>query len=68
MNEENHRQSKREWAAYGFASLKEQERVRVKKSVTSVRLAMTFAGCFLGAGYISGREIWRFFGMFGIWG
>ena len=40
----------------------------MKKSVTSVRLAMTFAGCFLGAGYISGREIWRFFGMFGIWG
>ena len=40
----------------------------MKKSVNSVRLAMTFAGCFLGAGYISGREVWRFFGIFGVRG
>lgn len=25
----------------------------------------TFAGCFLGAGYVSGQELWQFFGSFG---
>ena len=40
----------------------------MKTTVSSVRLGLTFAGCFLGAGYISGREIWRFFGMYGPWG
>ena len=29
------------------------------------RMAFTFAGCFLGAGYVSGRELWQYFGMFG---
>jgi len=32
------------------------------------RLALTFAGCFLGAGYVSGQELWQFFGQFGLWG
>lgn len=32
----------------------------------SVRqLGVSFAGCFLGAGYVSGREMWQFFGQFG---
>ena len=31
-------------------------------------LAVAFAGCFLGAGYVSGQEIWQFFGSFGIYG
>ena len=26
---------------------------------------MTFAGCILGAGYVSGQELWQFFGAFG---
>ena len=28
----------------------------------------TFAGCFLGAGYVSGQELWQFFGSFGMMG
>lgn len=28
-------------------------------------LALTFAGCFLGAGYVSGQELWQYFGAFG---
>lgn len=28
----------------------------------------TFAGCFLGAGYVSGQELWQFFGSFGAYG
>jgi len=28
-------------------------------------LGLTFAGCFLGAGYVSGQEMWQFFGRFG---
>ncbi|MGI6028518.1 MAG: hypothetical protein ACOX81_03795 [Candidatus Heteroscillospira sp.] len=31
-------------------------------------LALTFAGCFLGAGYVSGQELWQFFGAFGSMG
>lgn len=27
-----------------------------------------YAGCFLGAGYVSGQEMWQFFGSFGNWG
>ena len=30
--------------------------------------AFTFCGCFLGAGFISGQELWQFFGAFGLWG
>ena len=40
----------------------------MKKPVSSIRLGLTFAGCFLGAGYISGREIWQFFGRYGFCG
>lgn len=37
-------------------------------NINTARLALTFAGCFLGAGYVSGRELWQFFGNFGIFG
>ena len=36
------------------------------KQITTLSLGFTFAGCFLGAGYVSGQEIWQFFGAFGI--
>lgn len=36
------------------------------KKISSLRLGFTFAGSFLGAGYVSGQEIWQFFGRFGI--
>ena len=37
-------------------------------NINTVRLCLTFAGCFLGAGYVSGQELWQFFASFGIWG
>ncbi len=38
------------------------------KQLTPVRLAFVFAGCFLGAGYVSGQELWQFFGAYGLGG
>lgn len=38
------------------------------KELKSIPLAFTYAGCFLGAGYVSGQELWQFFGSFGNWG
>jgi hypothetical protein len=35
------------------------------KKINSIKLMLTFAGCFLGAGYVSGQELWQFFGSFG---
>ena len=35
------------------------------KKIGAFHLAFTFAGCFLGAGYVSGQELWQFFGAFG---
>ncbi len=35
------------------------------KKINSLKLMFTFAGCFLGAGYVSGQELWQFFGSFG---
>lgn len=35
------------------------------RKTNAVRLGLTFAGCFLGAGYVSGQELWQFFGSFG---
>ena len=35
------------------------------------QLAFSFIGCFLGAGFVSGQELWQFFGSFGssaLWG
>lgn len=31
-------------------------------------MGLAFAGCFLGAGYVSGQELWQFFGPFGVMG
>lgn len=36
------------------------------KKMNFVRLGLAFAGCFLGAGYVSGQELWQFFGSFGV--
>ena len=36
------------------------------KKLSPMRLGFAFAGSFLGAGYVSGQEIWQFFGRFGI--
>ena len=38
------------------------------KEMGPVRLAFTYIGCFLGAGFVSGQELWQFFGAFGVWG
>ena len=35
------------------------------KRISPLRLGFAFAGSFLGAGYVSGQEIWQFFGRFG---
>lgn len=35
------------------------------KKINFFRLGLSFAGCFLGAGYVSGQELWQFFGTFG---
>ena len=35
------------------------------KKIGGFSLALTFAGCFLGAGYVSGKELWQYFGAFG---
>ena len=41
------------------------------KKIGPLQLGLSFAGCFLGAGYVSGQELWQFFGSFGakgFWG
>lgn len=38
------------------------------KEIKSPALAFTYVGCFLGAGFVSGQELWQFFGAFGNWG
>lgn len=38
------------------------------KRITTRQIAMTFAGSFLGAGFLSGQEILQFFGQFGLYG
>lgn len=38
------------------------------KKIGSLKLGLSFAGCFLGAGYVSGQELWQFFGSFGTLG
>lgn len=35
------------------------------KKLNIFQLSMTLAGCFLGAGYVSGQELWQFFGSYG---
>lgn len=41
------------------------------KNIKAWQLAFSFTGCFLGAGFVSGQELWQFFGSFGVnglWG
>ncbi len=35
------------------------------KKIGKFSLALTYAGCFLGAGYLSGKELWQYFGTYG---
>ncbi len=38
------------------------------KEIKTLALSFTYVGCFLGAGFVSGQELWQFFGSFGNWG
>lgn len=38
------------------------------KEPGAFRTGLTVAGCLLGAGFVSGQEIWKFFGVYGAWG
>lgn len=38
------------------------------KRINARLLAFSYGGCFLGAGFVSGQELWQFFGAFGVWG
>ncbi|MDD5964833.1 MAG: hypothetical protein PUC24_05185 [Oscillospiraceae bacterium] len=35
------------------------------KQISAFQLSLTFVGVFLGAGFVSGQEIWQFFACFG---
>ena len=35
------------------------------KKISWVQLCFTFVGVFLGAGFVSGQELWKFFSCFG---
>ena len=35
------------------------------KKIGILSMAFTFAGCLLGAGYVSGQELWQYFGSYG---
>ena len=35
------------------------------KEIKHLALSFTYVGCFLGAGFVSGQELWQFFGSFG---
>ncbi len=35
------------------------------KFLNIIQLGFVFAGCFLGAGFVSGQELWQFFGIYG---
>ena len=38
------------------------------KNISAFKTALSFAGCFLGAGFVSGQELFQFFLSFGAWG
>ena len=38
------------------------------RGLSSYRVAVAAVGCVLGAGFLSGQELWQFFGSFGVWG
>lgn len=51
------------------AALKEQwSRSGKMNEMKTLPLAFTYVGVFLGAGFVSGPELWQFFGAFGNWG
>ena len=33
--------------------------------IGSLKVAFTYAGCIVGAGFLSGQELWQFFGSYG---
>lgn len=38
------------------------------KKLSIPEIAFTYIGSFLGAGFVSGQELWQFFGSYGMWG
>ncbi len=38
------------------------------KKISTISLALTYVGLFLGAGFVSGQELWQFFACFGVRG
>lgn len=38
------------------------------KKYRSLGIGLTYAGCYLGAGYVSGQELWQYFGSYSIYG
>lgn len=38
------------------------------KKMNFLKLGFAYAGCFLGAGYVSGQELWQFFASYGLFG
>ena len=39
--------------------------MKMNKKISTVSVASTVAGAFIGAGFVSGQELWQFFGVFG---
>lgn len=37
-------------------------------NISSLKVAFTYAGCIVGAGFLSGQELWQFFGSYGYLG
>ena len=37
----------------------------MNKEISNLSLSATIAGAFIGAGFVSGQELWQFFGVFG---
>ena len=35
------------------------------KQLSAIQLAVSYTGVFLGAGFVSGQELWQFFSCFG---
>ncbi len=39
--------------------------VKMNKNISTLSLATTISSAFVGAGFVSGQELWQFFGVFG---
>lgn len=48
--------------------MKEMKEMKEMNKLTGFQVACITAGCVLGAGYVSGQELWQFFGSFGVKG